>query len=172
MQHSNTTCLKSASASRTVISLQMCGNGIVEEGEDCDPGVGHTSPCCDATTCKFTKGSQCDPSSSDCCSDKCAFAPASQACKVARDADCDIRTMCSGSSSECPTSLGNHTQKDGTSCGPSGQGLACSSGACTSNDCKSMLSLGASGKDLKLVSSFLRSAMCDRRAINELDESL
>ncbi|KAJ8520374.1 hypothetical protein ONZ45_g2811 [Pleurotus djamor] len=42
----NTSCLIDPAASnRPLISLQMCGNGIVEEGEDCDPGQGIESAC-------------------------------------------------------------------------------------------------------------------------------
>jgi hypothetical protein len=130
----NTTCLKSVSSARTVISLQMCSNGIVEEGEDCDPGVGHSSPCCDTDTCKFAPKAECDPASSDCCSSDCEFAPASQMCKPARDPECDTQTKCSGSSSICPKTPAKHTKSDGTACGPGG--LTCASGSCTSKDCK------------------------------------
>lgn len=28
----------------------MCLDGIVEDGEDCDPGANTTSPCCDASS--------------------------------------------------------------------------------------------------------------------------
>ncbi|GAW05015.1 zinc metalloprotease [Lentinula edodes] len=39
-------CLVDASSNtRSLLSLQMCGNGIVEDGEDCDPGNGVTSSC-------------------------------------------------------------------------------------------------------------------------------
>ena len=124
----NTTCLQSTSNTQKTISLQMCGNGIVETGEDCDPGVGRNSTCCDSKTCKFTSRSVCDPLSSDCCTDTCQFAPSTQVCRPARDAACDSAEMCSGTNATCPT---DHTRPDGSSCGP---GLYCASGACTSND--------------------------------------
>ncbi|KAG6902964.1 hypothetical protein C0995_008537 [Termitomyces sp. Mi166 len=41
----NTTCLSDPDPSRQTISLQMCGNGIVEAGEDCDPGKDVDSAC-------------------------------------------------------------------------------------------------------------------------------
>lgn len=84
-------CLVDASSNtRSLLSLQMCGNGIVEDGEDCahlfpvpkfkcsdqssgDPGNGVTSSCCDSSTCKFTSGSQCDPSSSACCTSQVCY---------------------------------------------------------------------------------------------------
>jgi hypothetical protein len=37
----------------------MCGNGIKEDGEDCDTG-GKPSNCCDPTTCKFKSGAVCE----------------------------------------------------------------------------------------------------------------
>ncbi|KDQ17689.1 hypothetical protein BOTBODRAFT_29847 [Botryobasidium botryosum FD-172 SS1] len=123
----NTTCLQDPDSGTRVISLQMCGNGIVEAGEDCDPGVGNTSPCCDSTTCKFTAGAVCDPKSSDCCSGSCQFAPSTQVCRPAKDAKCDIAEMCTGNNSTCPA---DKTVADGTSCGSNG--LACASGLCTS----------------------------------------
>jgi hypothetical protein len=44
---------------RTIESLQMCGNGIVEDGEECDPGS-ESSSCCDAKTCKFINNAVCE----------------------------------------------------------------------------------------------------------------
>lgn len=123
----NTSCLRPADGTVATISLQMCGNGIVEAGEDCDPGKGVTSPCCDSTTCKFTNSAVCDPKSSGCCTDSCQFAPSTQVCRPARDANCDIVEMCTGTSGACPADL---TQPNGKSCGSNG--LACASGQCTS----------------------------------------
>ncbi|KAG8989704.1 hypothetical protein FRB94_011321 [Tulasnella sp. JGI-2019a] len=128
LQTQNTTCLKPADSAVTTISLKMCGNGIVEEGEDCDPGQGVTSSCCDSATCKFTSGALCDPKSSTCCTDSCQFAPSTQICRPAKDAKCDFAEMCTGTSGVCPI---DKTQADGVSCG--GNGLACASGTCTSN---------------------------------------
>ncbi|KAF8213764.1 Metallo-peptidase family M12-domain-containing protein [Mycena galopus ATCC 62051] len=74
----NTTCLQDPSNNVETISLQMCGNGIVEAGEQCDPGEGVTSPCCDSATCQFTANAVCDPDSSPCCTSQCGFAPTTQ----------------------------------------------------------------------------------------------
>ncbi|TBU37369.1 Metallo-peptidase family M12B Reprolysin-like-domain-containing protein [Dichomitus squalens] len=131
--HTNTTCLidpnamASLTTSKPVITLQMCGNGIVESGEDCDPGLGSNSTCCDASTCKFKKGAVCDPDSSQCCTDSCTFAPSTQVCRPAKDATCDTAEMCTGSSATCPPDV---FASNGKSCGSNG--LACASGQCTS----------------------------------------
>ncbi|KAK2462101.1 hypothetical protein APHAL10511_006564 [Amanita phalloides] len=119
-------CLVDPDPEKQTISLQMCGNGIVENGEDCDPGIGVSSPCCDSETCKFTSGAVCDPASSPCCTMQCSFAPLTQVCRPAKDSRCDFSEVCTGNSSTCPP---NHFAPNGQSCG---SGLSCASGLCTS----------------------------------------
>ena len=124
----NTSCLIDPSEStRATISLQMCGNGIVESGEDCDPGQGINSPCCDSATCKFRQGAVCDPDSSPCCTQQCSFAPTTQVCRAAKDGRCDTQETCTGNSSSCPT---DQFAPNGQSCGSND--LKCASGLCTS----------------------------------------
>ncbi|KAI0344240.1 hypothetical protein BDW22DRAFT_1355581 [Trametopsis cervina] len=134
----NGTCLIDAVDAKNTISLQMCGNGIVEAGEECDPGKGVDSPCCDSTTCKFKAGAVCDPNSSPCCTGQCTFAPSTQVCRPSKDATCDQAETCTGNSSSCPTDV---TSPNGKSCGSNG--LACASGVCTSLD-KQCQTVGAS----------------------------
>ena len=100
----NTTCLLDPDQARKTISLQMCGNGIVEPGEDCDSGTGVDSNCCDAT-CKFKNGAKCDPRSSSCCTEACTFAPVNQVCRPSRDPKCDTAEFCTGNSSTCPLDI-------------------------------------------------------------------
>lgn len=123
----NTTCLVDPDPSRQTISLQMCGNGIVEKGEDCDPGKGVVSACCDSTTCKFKNNAVCDPQSSPCCTGQCSFAPVTQVCRPSRDSKCDTAETCTGNSSSCPADV---TAPNGQSCG--NNNLKCASGQCTS----------------------------------------
>jgi len=123
----NTSCLLDPDPSRQLITLQMCGNGIVESGEDCDPGKGTNSTCCDPDTCKFRDNAVCDPYSAPCCTAQCQFAPATQVCRTSRDATCDTGELCSGNSSACPADM---FAPNGKSCGPND--LACASGQCTS----------------------------------------
>jgi hypothetical protein len=105
VSRTNTTCLQDPSSTVETISLQMCGNGIVEQGEDCDPGQGITSPCCDSETCKFKNGALCDPDSSPCCTAQCGFAPPTQVCRPTKDAKCDVQETCTGTSSSCPSDV-------------------------------------------------------------------
>lgn len=123
----DTSCLLSPDPTRQTISLQMCGNGIVESGEDCDPGKGSNSTCCDPDTCKFRNNAVCDPGSAPCCTAQCQFAPATQICRASRDATCDTAELCTGNSSACPADI---FAPNGKSCGAND--LACASGRCTS----------------------------------------
>ncbi|KAF7306416.1 Zinc metalloprotease [Mycena indigotica] len=127
VQRTNTTCLQDPSSRVDTISLQMCGNGIVEAGEQCDPGEGVDSPCCDSKTCKFKTGAVCDPDSSPCCTAQCRYAPTTQVCRPAVDSKCDVPETCTGVSSDCPPDI---TAPNGQSCGAND--LACASGMCTS----------------------------------------
>ncbi|PGH27242.1 hypothetical protein AJ80_00951 [Polytolypa hystricis UAMH7299] len=122
-----------------------CGNGIVEEGEDCDCGGDETcknNPCCDGATCKFIGDAVCDDYNEDCCSN-CQFASATVVCR-AGSGPCDPQEKCTGNSSSCPTDV---MLPSGELCG---DGLACASGQCTSRDaqCKSQMS-EILGKDVR-----------------------
>ncbi|KAI9281049.1 Metallo-peptidase family M12B Reprolysin-like-domain-containing protein, partial [Sporodiniella umbellata] len=110
---------------RNITTLQQCGNGIVEAGEDCDPR-GVDNACCDSTTCKFKPNAVCDDVNDLCC-DKCQFRPANYTCRASSN-ECDIAEVCTGTSGKCPKDL---YKDDLTSCG---NGLQCASGQCTSRD--------------------------------------
>lgn len=137
-----TSCL---SENRGVVTItgSECGNGIVEEGEDCDCGddeacAGNT--CCDAKTCKYAKGAVCDDSNEDCCRD-CQYASSNTVCRPSTG-ECDPEEKCTGDKSMCPSDV---QAPDGDKCGDDGQGLACASGECTSRDmqCKSLVGTGS-----------------------------
>uniref|UniRef100_H3DNF0 ADAM metallopeptidase domain 28 n=1 Tax=Tetraodon nigroviridis TaxID=99883 RepID=H3DNF0_TETNG len=78
----------------------ICGNGFVEQGEQCDCGKVQdcTNTCCNATTCRLTEGSQC--AEGDCCDD-CKLAPRSRECRQKED-ECDLAEFCDGQSNVCP----------------------------------------------------------------------
>ncbi|KAI8141972.1 Metallo-peptidase family M12-domain-containing protein [Fennellomyces sp. T-0311] len=111
--------------SRTVATLQMCGNGIKEDGEDCDPG-GNNSTCCNAETCKFINNAKCDDATDLCC-ENCAPRSADYVCRPAVS-NCDVEEKCPGDSGDCPK---DQHKTDGENCGDH---LQCASGQCTSRD--------------------------------------
>ncbi|THV90247.1 zincin [Aureobasidium pullulans] len=129
------TCLTENRNIKT-ISAQECGNGIVEDGEDCDCGgeagcAGNS--CCDAATCKFRDTAVCDDSNEGCCNN-CQFASNGTVCRASTGA-CDPAETCSGTSGTCPQDA---SAPDGDSCG---NRLQCASGQCTSRDqqCRSVM---------------------------------
>eukprot|EP00947_MAST-08B_sp_MAST-8B-sp1_P000689 g689.t1 len=112
----------------------VCGNGIVEGGEDCDCGTGLAtvegcSTCCDPSTCKLRSGAECGEGA--CCDvPNCKFKAACAACRAAVN-DCDLQETCAGGVAECPA---NHHKPDGTACGVAGAGSVCVGGQCNSYD--------------------------------------
>lgn len=131
----NSSCLTSNTGVH-LVTTNECGNGIVEEGEECDCGSEADcagDSCCDYKTCKFTSGSQCDDSNEECCSE-CKFMTSSSVCRSSTG-PCDYDRYCPGNSSVCP---GQETRTDGDSCtlnnSTTKSGLTCISGHCTSRD--------------------------------------
>lgn len=122
------------------ISGSQCGNGIVEQGEDCDcggvEGCG-TNNCCDPTTCKFKGSAVCDPSNEECCTSTCGFATADTICRASTGV-CDPQETCTGTSAVCPADA---NAPDGQACGNSTEGLTCASGQCSSRNlqCKTLM---------------------------------
>lgn len=120
----------------------VCGNGFVEEGEDCDIGelipIGGTSrsrsginrhytkpnheflnqgenPCCDRTTCKFVGNATCAQGA--CCDlAQCSVynGTETRVCRP-RKTECDLEEVCDGQSEYCPPDVHYH---DGIECGP------------------------------------------------------
>ena len=67
-------------------NVPQCGNGVVDEGEDCDPGSGSDS-CC-TNQCLFVSGGNCLVSDGECCdSSTCRIKPASTVCSQVYEAD-------------------------------------------------------------------------------------
>ncbi|KAF9582642.1 hypothetical protein BGW38_010939 [Lunasporangiospora selenospora] len=131
-------CLKPP-GTRSVQSLGMniCGNGLKEEGEECDcgsPAECAKDPCCDGATCKLKNGSVCDDLSDGCCQG-CKFKTAGAVCRPAASG-CDIEEVCSGTSAECPKDVrvADTTPCKGTGSYANVTGLQCANGVCTSRD--------------------------------------
>ncbi|XP_057581393.1 disintegrin and metalloproteinase domain-containing protein 15 isoform X4 [Hippopotamus amphibius kiboko] len=117
----------------------ICGNMLVEPGEQCDCGFPDdcTDPCCDYSTCQLRPGAQC-ASDGLCCQD-CQLRPAGWQCRPTRG-DCDLPEFCPGDSSQCPpdVSLG-----DGEPC--AGGQAVCMRGRCASyaQQCQALWGPGA-----------------------------
>ncbi|MCI4393175.1 hypothetical protein PGIGA_G00154370 [Pangasianodon gigas] len=115
----------------------ICGNGLVETGEQCDCGYSDQckDTCChsanepDGKKCTLKPGAKCSPSQGPCCTAQCEFKGRDEKCR--NESDCALQGMCSGNTAQCPTS----TPKDNlTAC--HGDTQVCISGACTGSICE------------------------------------
>ncbi|XP_046301944.1 disintegrin and metalloproteinase domain-containing protein 1b-like [Marmota monax] len=97
-----------------------CGNGVIEEAEQCDCGDQcETNECC-TDECKLKEGAEC---SNEACCSGCKFQTAGRTCRSVIGA-CDLPEYCNGSSALCP---GDRYKQDGTVCR---QMYLCLSGVC------------------------------------------
>ncbi|XP_017289473.1 disintegrin and metalloproteinase domain-containing protein 28 [Kryptolebias marmoratus] len=96
----NPSCLLDKPDYNDIEAPSVCGNGFVERGEQCDCGSVKecTDPCCNATTCTLTEGSQC--SEGECCNN-CKILSRSHECRSKQD-ECDLAEYCDGKSATCP----------------------------------------------------------------------
>ncbi|NWJ04881.1 ADA32 protein, partial [Crypturellus undulatus] len=82
----------------------VCGNGVVERGEQCD--CGNSEACvldkCCGMDCRFKPGVKC---ATGLCCDGCQFKPKNSKCRPPADAQCDLPEFCNGSSGACPADL-------------------------------------------------------------------
>ncbi|XP_057576626.1 disintegrin and metalloproteinase domain-containing protein 28 [Hippopotamus amphibius kiboko] len=93
-------CLFNIPRPADIISTPICGNQLVEMGEECDCGSPEecTNICCAAKTCKIKANFQC--AVGECC-EKCQFKKAGEVCRPTKD-ECDLPEMCDGKSGLCP----------------------------------------------------------------------
>ncbi|XP_010956331.1 disintegrin and metalloproteinase domain-containing protein 2 [Camelus dromedarius] len=80
----------------------VCGNGEVEEGEQCDCGSEEECEalpqvCCNRATCQLSGNSVCD--TGPCC-EACAYKLSGEMCRPASN-ECDLPEFCNGSSASC-----------------------------------------------------------------------
>jgi hypothetical protein len=110
-----------------IVGDAVCGDGIVSEGEDCEPSV---SPSICNADCTFTiAGAVCN--SGACCDTSTGqLKVAGQPCREAVH-QCDIVDRCDGTSAECGV---NYFHADGTPCDEAGEGGFCSGGSCKGVD--------------------------------------
>ena len=75
---------------------EFCGDGLLGEGEQCDPGFGISTgadQCCNANTCKLLPGATCSDSNHVCCSG-CMPASNGTVCQRADSLSCQADTLC------------------------------------------------------------------------------
>ncbi|NXK28106.1 ADA32 protein, partial [Arenaria interpres] len=123
----------------------VCGNGVVEPGEQCDCGVDEEclkDKCC-SERCQLKPGAKC---SSGLCCKKCQFKRKNSQCRPAADAQCDLAEFCNGSSASCPPDL---YVQDGHGC-ERGTGY-CYQGHCQSPDLQCQALYGRGSKNAPMA---------------------
>ncbi|XP_036392837.1 disintegrin and metalloproteinase domain-containing protein 9 [Megalops cyprinoides] len=135
-------CLKNQPSPSDVVTVAECGNGVLEEGEQCDCGKPEEckDKCCDAATCKFTPGSSCAQGA--CCKD-CKIKVAGTPCRGSVNV-CDLPEYCNGQSGFCP---GDFYIMDGKPC--ASNTAYCYEGRCQTYDfqCQQLFGRGAKKAD-------------------------
>ncbi|KAG8438784.1 hypothetical protein GDO86_005107 [Hymenochirus boettgeri] len=116
-------CLSNTPDTRTLFGGPRCGNGFLEEGEQCDCGDQEqcNNPCCNASTCTLTHTAECAHGA---CCHLCKLRPPGFQCRKP-SRPCDLPEFCTGQSPACPP---NSFQLDGTSC--KGGAAYCYNGRC------------------------------------------
>ena len=89
----------------------VCGDGIVDAGEECDPGVFFDDTCC-SSACLLEAGCEC--ANSDACCTNGAFTAATEVCRPAQHDECDKVEYCTGKMGDCPVDLYEKPGKDCT----------------------------------------------------------
>ncbi|XP_039525771.1 disintegrin and metalloproteinase domain-containing protein 19 [Pimephales promelas] len=104
-------CLFNMPNMKDLVGGKRCGNGFVEEGEECDCGEPEecTNDCCHPSNCTLKVDAQC--AHGVCCED-CKLKQAGTMCRGPAGA-CDLPEYCTGGSPYCPS---NVYILDGSSC--------------------------------------------------------
>ncbi|XP_070707476.1 disintegrin and metalloproteinase domain-containing protein 8 [Pempheris klunzingeri] len=129
MERAQPSCLSKPPAHVKTLSVgPRCGNGLLDPGEECDCGTVEEckNPCCDASTCRLTEGSQC---AHGLCCDTCQFRAAGSVCRKSAG-DCDLAEYCSGVSEDCPEDA---FEMNGKPCYGQAQGY-CYNGQCPTHE--------------------------------------
>uniref|UniRef100_A0AAY4B2I6 Disintegrin and metalloproteinase domain-containing protein 10 n=1 Tax=Denticeps clupeoides TaxID=299321 RepID=A0AAY4B2I6_9TELE len=115
----------------------ICGNGLVEPGEECDCGYSDQCRdlCCydanqpDNKKCKLKPNKVCSPSQGPCCTAECAYRGRNEKCR--EESECAHQGMCNGVSAQCPTS---EPKANFTAC--HGDTQVCLNGGCSGSICE------------------------------------
>ncbi|XP_053715816.1 disintegrin and metalloproteinase domain-containing protein 33 [Synchiropus splendidus] len=120
-------CLYNMPNMKDLVGGKKCGNGFVEDGEECDCGEPDecTNDCCNANNCTLKEEAQC---AHGVCCEGCKLKQAGTMCRGPAGA-CDLPEYCTGASPYCPT---NVYLLDGSSCQ---YGVAyCHNGMCLTHE--------------------------------------
>ncbi|XP_073909545.1 disintegrin and metalloproteinase domain-containing protein 25-like [Castor canadensis] len=104
-------CILSAPNVADILPLKHCGNGMVEDGEECDCGslkMCKNDPCCQLG-CTLKSGARC---ASGLCCKNCQFMPSGTVCREQGNV-CDLPEWCNGTSQDCPEDV---YLQDGSPC--------------------------------------------------------
>ncbi|TGZ73585.1 hypothetical protein CRM22_001435 [Opisthorchis felineus] len=135
------------SSRRSTATDRLCGNGVLDPGEECDCGTRESCPiqlqdCCDAQRCRLKPGSEC--AGGPCCRIQrvpatqfslerfqCRLAPAGTVCRN-ESGNCDLPEYCDGLSGWCPVDV---FKADGIPCWTEeGTESYCARGGCREAD--------------------------------------
>nr|UMW88246.1 snake venom metalloproteinases P-III [Pseudocerastes urarachnoides] len=107
----NPQCIINKPLRTDIVSPPVCGNELLEVGEECDCGspANCRNPCCDAASCKLHSWVQCE--SGECCQ-QCRFKTAGTECRATRS-ECDLPEYCTGKYADCPI---DHFHRNGQPC--------------------------------------------------------
>ncbi|XP_063781469.1 disintegrin and metalloproteinase domain-containing protein 33-like [Pseudophryne corroboree] len=96
-------CLFNMPNTDDLVMGKKCGNGFLEEGEQCDCGEPEecTNPCCNAKDCTLKEEAQC--AHGDCCQ-SCKLISAGTQCREKSGA-CDLPEFCRGDNPFCPPNV-------------------------------------------------------------------
>ncbi|XP_059144939.1 disintegrin and metalloproteinase domain-containing protein 9-like isoform X2 [Physella acuta] len=125
----------------TIYRGPICGNGLTEEGEECDCGLPQdcTNRCCNATVCKLHPLARCG--TGKCCDlSICKPKESSTLCR-APGGECDLAEFCDGQSEHCPTDV---FLQNGLQC-KGGQSY-CYNGQCKTHSDQCKLLWGETGR--------------------------
>ncbi|XP_069552978.1 disintegrin and metalloproteinase domain-containing protein 19 [Brachyistius frenatus] len=116
-------CLFNLPNTRSMYGGQRCGNGYLEDGEECDCGDEEecTSPCCNANNCTLKAEAEC---AHGVCCHNCKLKSPGVLCR-APSGPCDLPEYCDGKEESCPA---NFYLVDGASC--AGGMAYCYTGMC------------------------------------------
>ncbi|XP_008851839.1 disintegrin and metalloproteinase domain-containing protein 25-like [Nannospalax galili] len=133
----NKNCMYNSPSLQDIITFTRCGNGVLEEGEECDCGSYHS--CAKNLCCKSdcTLKGDADCASGLCCKD-CHFMPSGTVCREQND-ECDLPEWCNGTYHDCPEDVYMY---DGSPCRSGGY---CYGKRCNSHDeqCQQVFGKGA-----------------------------